>query len=76
MQLQPGMKVAHQLPHRPNLLALGKVTADGQNVLWQEIVDHNGVESGRGGQGVRPGKPVPIKGDERPCPAEFAHLIR
>lgn len=75
MQLQPGMKVAHQLPHRPDLMALGKVTPDGRNVQWQEIVDGNGVESNRYGQGVRPNKPVPLKGDEQPCPAQFAHLI-
>ncbi|ABW35063.1 hypothetical protein Dgeo_3022 (plasmid) [Deinococcus geothermalis DSM 11300] len=74
--LQPGMKVAHQLPHRPDLLALGKVMPDGQSVLWQEIVDANGTETNRNASGVRPGRPVPIKGDERPCPPQFAHLVR
>lgn len=76
MQFQPGQKVADQLPHRPDLLILGKVQPDGKSVLWQEVVDHNGVETNRHhGAGVRPGRPVPLTGNEQPCPAEFAHLI-
>lgn len=76
MEFQAGQKVAHQLPHRPDLMALGKVQADSKSVLWQEIVDHNGTESGRNGQGVRPNRPVPLKGDEQPCPPQFEHLIQ
>lgn len=68
MAFQPGDKVALQLPHRPDLLVLGKVQPDGQQVLWCEIVDSNGVESNRNAAGVRPGRPVPLRGEERPCP--------
>lgn len=76
MQFKPGDKVAHQVATRPNCLMLGKVMPDGGSVLWQEMVDHNGVESNRNAQGIRPGKPVPLKGDEQPCPPEFAHLVK
>jgi hypothetical protein len=76
MTFQPGEKVALQLPHRPDLLVLGRVQPDGQHVLWCEIVDSNGVESNRNAVGLRPGRPVSLKGTEQPCPLEFAHLVK
>ncbi len=76
MTFTPGMKVAHRLPHRPDLLALGKVEPDGQHIRWHEIVDSHGTETNRLGQGVSNARPVPIKGDEQPCPPEFEHLIK
>ncbi len=74
-QLAPGMKVARRIQTRPDQVALGKVLEGGQ-VLWQEIVNDQGVESNRTVPGVRPGKPVPLKGDELPCPPEWAHLVK
>lgn len=75
MQLTPGMKVAKRIETRPDQLALGKVL-DGGKVLWQEIVNDHGVESNKTVPGVRPGNPVPLRGDELPCPAQFAHLVK
>jgi hypothetical protein len=75
--IAPNMKVAVKVPGAENNLALGKVTSDGKNIVWHEIVDmSDGSTSNKYGMGFRFGKtPKPIKGDEVPCPPGLAHLI-
>ncbi|PIG96920.1 hypothetical protein [Deinococcus sp. UR1] len=73
--MQPGTKVAETLTIRPDLMLVGKVMPDGNSVLWQEVVDQHGMGSNAHVQGVRPGKPVPLSGKEKPCPPEFAKYV-
>jgi hypothetical protein len=75
--ISPGMKVAVRVPMAPHCLALGIVTADGEHVVWHEIIDmSDGSTSNKYGMGFRFGKtPKPIKGDEVPCPPGLAHLL-
>lgn len=71
----PGMKVARPVATAPGSLALGKVTPDGANVIWHEIVDHAGHPASKYG-GMRFGKtPKPLDGTEVPIPPEFAELV-
>ncbi len=71
--IAPGMKVARAVSTAPG--TLGKVTPDGQSVVWHEIVDHEGQPASRYG-GMRFAKmPKPLKGDEVPIPPEFADLV-
>ncbi|MCD0168057.1 hypothetical protein IHN59_00260 [Deinococcus sp. 23YEL01] len=73
--MQPGTKVAKVMKIRPDLMLVGKVMPDGQNVLWQEVVDQQGMGSNAHVQGVRPGNPVPLTGEEKPCPPEFQKYV-
>jgi hypothetical protein len=72
-----GMKVAHKVKTAPHCIAIVKVTPDGQNVIWQEIIDlHTGHHSNAFGRGFRFARtPKPLKGDEFPCPSEYANLV-
>lgn len=77
MNYTPGQKVAHRVATGSEpMLMLGKVMPDGRNVLWQEMVNEHGVESNRNAPGIRPGRPVPLQGDELPCPVEFEQFIK
>lgn len=75
MKLKPGMKVAEHVLTAPDTLALGKVTEDGEHVVWYDLVDAEGRTATAFG-GMRFGKtPRPLSGRVLPCPEEFADLI-
>ncbi len=71
----PGMKVARAVATAPGTLALGKVTPDGQSVVWHEIVDHEGQPASRYGGMQFAKRPKPLTGEEVPCPSQFADLV-
>ena len=77
MNYTPGQRVAHRVTTGTEpMLMLGKVQPDGRSVVWQEMVNSHGIPSNQNAPGIRAGRPVPLQGDELPCPAEFANLIR
>jgi hypothetical protein len=73
--LEPGQKVASIVRSRPSQLMLGVVQPDGASVLWLKMVDTAGVISLYPQQQLKPGNPVAVRGDEFPCPPEYAELI-
>jgi hypothetical protein len=76
--ITPGMKVAERVKTAPHMLALGKVTPDGNSVIWHDIIDmaDGHAHHSHYGNPMRFAKtPVPLRGDEVPCPPELAHLI-
>lgn len=73
--IAPGMKVARAVATAPGTFALGKVMSDGQNVVWHEIVDHEGRPASAYGGMWFAKTPKPLEGNEVPCPPEFADLV-
>jgi hypothetical protein len=67
--------VAHTGPVGNAMLLVGRVVGDGQQVLWYELVNEYGVPSNAVARGVRPGRPVPLSGNEFPIPERFAALV-
>jgi NADH dehydrogenase [ubiquinone] 1 alpha subcomplex assembly factor 1 len=74
-KLQPGQKVASQIRSRPTQFMLGVVQPGGDTVLWMTMIDTAGVVSMFPQVRVKPGSPVPVRGDEFPCPEKYAALL-
>jgi hypothetical protein len=73
--LQPGQKVASQIRSRPTQFMLGVVQPGGDSVLWRTMIDTAGVVSMFPQEKMKPGHPVPVRGDEFPCPEKYAALL-
>lgn len=73
--LTPGMKVAERVLTTPDTLALGKVTEDGEHVVWLDFVHADGRTATEYGVLWFGKTPRPLSGRELPCPEEFADLI-
>ncbi len=71
LRLPPGQKVASRVRSRHSQLMLGVVQQDGASVLWMAMIDTAGVASFYPQPSVKAGSPVPIRGDEFPCPPEY-----
>lgn len=74
--LAPGSRVAHRSVHAPRMVALGIVGADGAHVVWLALVEVSDDGSARrrdtGARVCR--TPLPLRGDEIPCPEEFVRF--
>lgn len=74
--LAPGTRVAHRSAHAPTMVALGIVSADGGHVVWLALVEvgDDGCARRRDTAARVCRTPLPLRGDEVPCPAEFLHF--
>ena len=73
----PGTKVAHRSSVTPGSAAVGIVAADGRHVVWVGMVDGLGDGTPRLRRTAAPvcRTPVPLRGDEIPCPDTLAAFL-
>jgi len=75
--LAAGTRVAHRSPVTPDSTAIGIVAASGRHVVWLDQIDRLADGTLRRRRTAAPvcRTPVPLRGDEVPCPSEFDRFI-
>ncbi|MCX7784133.1 MAG: hypothetical protein N2318_10895 [Meiothermus sp.] len=72
----PGQLIAASSPVHPTDISIMKVMPDGKTAIAVELIDaQNHTLGSDHGFGVT-GKPVPIPNNARPCPQEWAELVK
>lgn len=74
---RPGTKLAHRSSVTPGSAAVGIVSASGRHVVWLDMVDtlEDGALRRRRTAAPVCRTPVPLRGDEIPCPPELERFI-